>query len=188
MGVAETMTADYEQKYWVGRGSMEPKHALQVVSWAEFFHPETVLDYGCGTGEYVHCWRDLGIGAVGFDISNHATEHAYGLAEGYCSVHPPRLDDRFELVTCYDVLEHLTEEEVDDVLNDIYLVASRDVLFSICMAGDPNFERDATHVLCRSKPWWMNKLSKYFSVFDAPPGFMFANQLIVGRVKNSGTG
>ncbi len=182
-GLVEKM-ADYEQAYWVGRGSMEPKHYLQVVSWSEFFRPDTVLDYGCGTGEYVHSWLDLGVEAYGYDVSKHAVSNSYGQAGGRCYNSLVELPlSRYDLVTCYDVLEHLTEAQVDETLRAIAGLATKDVLFSICMAGDANFERDSTHILCRSRNWWKAKLSEYFDVCDAPPGFLFAHQLIIGRAR-----
>ncbi len=161
---------------------MEAKHLMQVVSWAEFFEPKHVFDYGCGTGEYVHIWRDLGVVAFGFDISKHAVSNSYG---GYCFNEFPAESVRFDLVSCYDVLEHLTEEEVDQALANINQHASKWILFSICMAGDPNFALDKTHVLQRSRSWWKEKLSKYWDVFDAPENFSYSHQLLVCKVRGT---
>lgn len=177
------MSETYEEQYWKDRRSMESKHMLQVISWAEFFQPTSVFDFGCGTGEYLHVWEDLGVKIRGYDVSEYACKHAYGRARGSCF---PVLEapEKHDLVTCYDVMEHLTEAQVDEMLLRIKERASKWILFSICMAGDPNYMYDPTHVLQRSRKWWGEKLAKHFDVYDAPPGFLYAQQLLMCQVRD----
>jgi len=76
----------------------------------------TVLDYGCGKGEYIRdqTWDVPGVALVtGYDpaVSVWAT--------------PPQ--GTFDYVVTKDVLEHLTPEDIDWVLEEMFSLAQRKV-------------------------------------------------------------
>jgi SAM-dependent methyltransferase len=70
-----------------------------------------VLDVGCGSGRYLVPLVRNGFEAVGADISRHALESLGSqyvcLVADVCRL--PFSDSQFDAVTCYGVLEHLTQ-------------------------------------------------------------------------------
>jgi hypothetical protein len=89
------------------------------------------------------------------------------------------IEKGFDLTLCIDVLEHLKYEDLDKTLSAIRLCGDN-FLFSIPFEGDPNLEADQTHIIKEDKEWWINKLSQYFNIQDAPKEWLFSNQLIIG--------
>lgn len=70
-----------------------------------------ILDVGCGNGEFLRAAIEAGFGAEGYDISEAAVAHCRGL--GLKARHGDFLtldfERRFDLITLWDVLEHLTD-------------------------------------------------------------------------------
>ncbi len=82
--------------------------------------PESrVLDVGSGTGFYVQCWRDAGVGqVVGCDLTEAAVARLRGRFPGveFVRVNAAELAtafelDSFDVVSCMDVLFHITDDE-----------------------------------------------------------------------------
>ena len=95
--------------------------------------------------------------------------------------HIPFDDREFDLVIAYDVLEHLTFEQLELALKEISRVSNKYVLFSIPFLGDPNLERDPTHKIFRTKQWWISEIQRYFRIEETPSHFLFKHQLLVGE-------
>lgn len=171
---------EFDKEYWDKRNGIEQKHYHETLLWIDEFNPKNVLDYGCGRGERIHAFRYYGIPSYGFDISEYAIENACGLAKGFTSTDLP--ERTYDLVICYDVLEHLTPKEITDTLEKIRKYASNIVLFSICMEGDPNFNKDPTHKTKRSRSWWEWQIEKAgFKIEKIPNSFWFKDQLVLAK-------
>jgi SAM-dependent methyltransferase len=121
-------------------------HVHEIKSLIDKFECKSVLDYGCGNAlEYlsnkVHetLW---GVSAVWYD-PNHPTHN-----------HLP--DKRFDAVVCTDVMEHIPESAVKDVLFRIFKRAGKFVFFNIstrsAMKTLPNGEN--AHVTVKPGEWW----------------------------------
>src|SRR5206468_151765 len=83
-----------------------------------------LLDYGCGDGSCLALVQDLFPEAAGADLDAKQTaERARRLADlarlsliHTDELHHPRYEHPFGLVTCMEVLEHCTAEQVEEVL------------------------------------------------------------------------
>jgi 2-polyprenyl-3-methyl-5-hydroxy-6-metoxy-1,4-benzoquinol methylase len=93
------------------------------------------------------------------------------------------INKRYDLVICYDVLEHLSEEKLPVALNNL-LKLGRNFIFSIPFLGDPNLDLDSTHKIRRSRNWWLEQLTRSgFDIKETPHHFLFYNQLVIATVK-----
>ena len=113
-----------------------------VKAWKEMFGPEKVLDVGCGRGTFIGYFREAGIEAVGFDFSSFAVDHPYAKCEKtwirqWDAVETPwpYKNNSFDLVVALDLLEHIYEEDVDRVVDELYRVTGRYAFFQIATAG-----------------------------------------------------
>jgi len=125
------------------------------------FRPRTLLDVGCGKGELVFWLRRLGVEAFGVDISDYAISNArpqirpYLKREGITNL--PYGDNSFDLVTTFDVLEHIEEKNLDQALLECQRVSLGLVLHKI-FTGPTLFEvSDPSHVSVHPGEWWIKK-------------------------------
>ncbi len=173
---------EFEGDYWIDRGGMEPKHYIEAYVWCFTLRPGTVLDYGCGRGERVAAFRFLQMPAWGYDISKTAVGKAITAAKKYLSTE--MYYGEFDLVVCYDVLEHLEQEELSEVLENIYNLAKKDVIFSICLENDPNFDKDSSHKIKQDRDWWNERLEREgFKIKSVPDIFPFQFQMFLSEVE-----
>jgi 2-polyprenyl-3-methyl-5-hydroxy-6-metoxy-1,4-benzoquinol methylase len=115
----------YEQDYYKTRKYSHKKelverHVLEVLQWATKTLNEDLmdgkgkraLDVGCAYGYTSGILESLGYETMGFDVSRHGIKQAKSHSSGeflLCDVEAtlPFMDGAFDLVTCFDVLEHL---------------------------------------------------------------------------------
>lgn len=132
-----------------------------------FLNPKNVLDAGCGKGNLVLWLRRLGIEAYGVDISDWALKAAHASIKKYLSrgdiLNLPFENNNFELVTTFDLLEHISEEDLPHVIKECQRVAKKSVLHKIY--GTTRFERrfpvkDPTHITIKPHHWWQNSFAE----------------------------
>lgn len=106
------------------------------------FAPRTSLDVGCALGFLVEALRELGVEARGSDISADAISLAHPtvrlhLSQGDLSQGLPFEDGSFELISAFEILEHLAPERVPEALAELARVCRGHVLATIPSFG-PN--------------------------------------------------
>src|SRR5580698_1485502 len=108
------------------------------------FPVTTSLDVGCATGYLVEALRELGVDALGSDISQYAIDHATPGARDYLRVGNltdglPFDDGQFELVSTLEILEHIPPADIPQALKEI-----RRVCGGLVYATIPSFGRNAS--------------------------------------------
>jgi hypothetical protein len=114
--------------------------------------PTSVLDIGCGLGGYLDALGSMGAGrAVGVDgferpdgFLGPGPYHAHDLRQ------PLSLGERFDLVVCTEVIEHLPPEHEAILLDSINNHAQDVILFSAARPGQPG----SGHVNGQSTEHW----------------------------------
>jgi SAM-dependent methyltransferase len=114
-----------------------------TVLWRTFGGAGTVLDVGCATGFVVEALRELGLDAVGCDVSRYAVDHAAPGARGHVQVGDllaglPWPDASFDLVSVLETLEHLPPEQVPAALAELRRVCAGFVYATIPSFGANN--------------------------------------------------
>jgi hypothetical protein len=135
--------------------------------------PRTALDAGCAMGFLVESLRDRGVDAQGLDISEFALQRVRGDIRPYCrlaSVLDP-LPQRYDLIVCIEVLEHLSPREADRAVANL-CAHTDDVLFS----STPVDYREATHINVQPPEQWAELFARQglFRDLDYDPGYVTA--------------
>jgi 2-polyprenyl-3-methyl-5-hydroxy-6-metoxy-1,4-benzoquinol methylase len=121
-------------------------------------HPETVLDAGCAMGFLVECLRERGVEAWGIDISEYAISQVIPAIKPFCRVVDITLFMRpskpYDLVTCIEVLEHLTEGEGALAIANLCRCADT-ILFS----STPYDFTERTHQNVQMPEYWVDKFA-----------------------------
>jgi hypothetical protein len=134
---------------------------LHKESISQFLQREkctSILDYGCGKAvqyfkENIHNDYFFGIMPALYDP---AIEQYSVLPEG-----------KFDAVISTDVLEHIEEENLDQVIQEIYSKANKFVYLGICNSPALAILPDGRNAHVTQKPleWWKEKIQPHANVF-----------------------
>ncbi|BCJ90371.1 hypothetical protein IZ6_11060 [Terrihabitans soli] len=143
--------AQYAEIHRVRRYGDTGVHKLRVIQpWVKERKPASVLDYGAGQSRLIN----------EINCASLTVRDRYDPAIPAISAIPR---ERYDLVICTDVFEHLDTEEVPAVLSDIARLAN-DVIFCIdtrtANAILPNGEN--AHATVRPPDWWLTKIRGVF--------------------------
>lgn len=166
----------YTREYFDSRPNLDDDlnrgHFHEYAKWlARTFHFDTLADIGCGHGNMIINLHNLGKKVTGVDISPLILDVVNQKCPDIETVqdempHLPALGDRkFDVVVCYQVLEHLTEEDALAAIRRMYELCNRHVILSICTDLVKGAE-DSTHILLRPRQWWIEKLQHEFLIMD----------------------
>lgn len=139
------------------------------------FHPKTMLDAGCAMGVLVSEFIKLGVSAYGIDLSEYAVTHGDPLARGVCfqgsmaEPFPAQLPERFDLVTCMEVVEHMTPEEGRAAIANLCRVTD-----TVIFCSTPDDFADTTHINVQEREYWAACFAEngFFDDLEYRPLFM----------------
>jgi len=118
-------------------------------------NPTSVIDVGCAIGDIVKGFLDLGIEAYGIEGSKECIPYMQVSEEHYAVEDlrkPIHINKRFDLVTCFEVAEHV-EEEFSDILVDNLCNFSDKILMTFAEPGNQGH----SHVNCQFLGYWWDK-------------------------------
>ena len=111
----------------------------------------TAVDYGCGKAR---AWKNYDLKR----LWNLQEVQLYDPGVEQFAKRPTACD----LVICTDVMEHVPEDVVDEVLQDVCSLANKAVFFNISTqpASKKLVDGSNAHATVRPRRWWQEKLSK----------------------------
>lgn len=138
-------------------------------TWLRFFagaaerivadiQPRRVLDAGCAIGLLVETLRARGVDASGIDLSSFAIESVPAPLRPHCRVGSiaEAFAERFDLIVCIEVLEHMPSAEADMAIANI-AQHTDDVLFS----STPFDYKEPTHINVRMPEDWAEAFARH---------------------------
>ncbi len=142
-----------------GRSILRQLRALR--SFSEMIGAKSALDYGCGRGEQ-YTWTDVKVGRKNVGtVREYLGLSSVALYDPAVPQHAKKPDRRFDLVLCTDVLEHVHENDIAYILQDIASLATKGIYLSIAnyKAGTilPNGEN--AHITIKPLKWWRGQVS-----------------------------
>ena len=139
-----------------------------------------IMDYGCALGFLMEGMEHLGYRNVyGYDISSWARKQAN---RNGLNVYEEVSKSNFDIMFCLDVLEHMTESQIDEMFS----FYNANVLIARIPCSTNNGKSfhldvsnaDKTHITCMEKQNWINLLSRYgynvflplhlYTIYDSP--------------------
>jgi len=123
------------------------------------------LDVGCGAGFVVSLLGSptFGFEAYGVDVSHEGVDRARkitpaGRVEVMQPGHVPHIDGTFDLVTCFDVLEHLDEPDIFQLRDELRrMLKPGGLLFcSASCRASASFDHNGEnlHRTVQTPAWW----------------------------------
>jgi SAM-dependent methyltransferase len=127
-----------------------------------FLSPRKVLDVGCGTGRMIYLLRQLGVDARGIDISHYAISRAGVETQPFIShgdiTKLPFPDKSFDLVTTFDVLEHIPTDKLEKAISECNRVSRTYIMHKLYAIENTWIRKlhgsDLSHVSVYGCDWW----------------------------------
>jgi hypothetical protein len=162
------------------------KTAKDLINTFNLTPSDTLLDYGCAVGFLMMGYKKLDLTNVyGFDISEWALNESK--KKDLITTNDLNIvnDKEYKLTTVLDVFEHMFDEDIDIILDKV----STELLvvrIPVKLNGENDFHlevsrKDLSHVNCKTKEEWINKIEKYNfkyeteikteSIYDSPGVF-----------------
>jgi SAM-dependent methyltransferase len=191
---SSTGASDYSAAYYFD-GHLGPPYTYDEPHWKSFFgsvadaviatfRPTTTYDAGCAIGLFVRALVERGVDAYGGDISDFAVTNAPdGLRERLevrDLTHP--LDRRFDLISCIEVLEHMSP--ADTQLAIANLCAATD---TILLSSTPEDFTEPTHINVRTPASWAQDFARhgFFRRTDVDASFLSPWAVVFSRQEAS---
>ncbi len=143
----------YDTAFFAGRrDTVMPSASVIAALLDGMLHPTSVLDVGCGQGEFLEA---LGVSdSVGVDVfPNEDTLYASFVQHDLTE--PLDLERKFDVVLCLEVGEHLHEEAAGTLVDTIARHGDS-VVFSAAVPGQTGYG----HVNCQPHEYWHDKFGK----------------------------
>lgn len=151
---------------WMKNAQMHYEHLHRYAFAAQFVEGKNVLDLACGEGYGSNILAEKAKSVVAIDVSKEAIHHAAGsylrsnlqFINGSIVSIPIGEEKRFDVIVCFEAIEHLKEHE--ELLREVKRLLNEDGLF---IASTPNkaLYSDATG---QQNPFHEKEL--YFDDFD----------------------
>jgi len=150
-----TENSIFTQEEEMSMCSIFPKEILDLT--IELYHPRSVLDVGCGTGISLDYFKSKGISVRGLEGSPLAISKArHAPFIGQHDLHEPlNLGERFELVWCFEVAEHIHPRYVSALLATLTNHADR-ILLSAARPGQGGLG----HLNEQPPEYWIDLMNK----------------------------
>ena len=134
------------------KSGMDLPRALRSV--CSKFRVQTFLDYGCGKNGLISLLE----GCNDFSSINFRS-YDPAVAE-----YADRPTGHFDVVTCIDVLEHISRGEISQVLHEISDLTSGFFFFAIDLVPAKKYLDDCrnAHIMLAPSDWWCQQISSQF--------------------------
>lgn len=144
----------HEQDSNIFAGYSLAAHMPEIANFIKLTNIKTVLDYGCGK-------------ALGWRRGNY--HHMLGLDKRNIYLYDPCVKEfniaphSADLVVCIDVMEHIPESSVDDVLKEIFSISKKAVYFSISHRPANKLLPNGVnaHLTVKPEEWWADKIKQH---------------------------
>jgi ubiquinone/menaquinone biosynthesis C-methylase UbiE len=160
----------YNAEYYSERTRKGKKHMMKYMKFlrkGSSSSPLKMLDVGCGEGYYVRDAIEEGINAYGIDISTHALENALAEVKDRITfgsiTEIPFSDEEFDVMTAFDVIEHIHPKDTLNAITEIRRVLKPDgiVIITTPSSNFGDWVSDLTHINVRPPKFWKLLLEEY---------------------------
>lgn len=125
-------------------------------------HGQSVIDYGCGTGRAVEKFTRAGFITLGIDHAGNCLDpDVLGRFMRACLWDLPAISSDWAF--CTDVMEHIPEEKVDEVLTRMRANTGCGAFLQIAFNPDgfgPMLIGEPLHLTLKPANWWTEKLTE----------------------------
>ena len=131
-------------------------------------NPKSLLDIGCGKGEFCkYIYDNICQEVYGLDFAFEPTLKGPNWINNFAHEIPLQ-DKSVDVVTSFDTFEHIPEQDIDKTFNEIKRVVKKCCVFNISSypASKTGLDGDDLHPTLKSQLWWILKIKDIFETDD----------------------
>ena len=186
-------TEDYYQEHkehsldYLGHGYWQEQYAKMVaVGLTKGF----VFDGGCACGSILKSFKDLGHQVLGMDLNNYMInlgKKEFGFLDhelvNGSMANTDLPDEAVDLLHTAQVLEHIPEEYIDDILDEFVRITKKGGRLFICLDAIKEGQTkemylgDPTHVNIQPTLYWTKKFQQRGLLFDTEAYNLYVNSV-----------
>ena len=148
-------------------------HAKKFLNFLSSLNVLSVLDVGTGRGEFCD-WALTNLCDTVYGLDFAITPNKEYINKNIkfitSSAHNiPLKDNSIDMVTSFDVLEHILPEEIEQTIYEMSRVAKKFLFHKICYnKGSKSFKRDVgeLHLIQEDKQYWVNIFKRNINIKD----------------------
>lgn len=149
------------------RGYGRGNHGKPMIEYIKSLKPDSIVDVGCGFGNFCHMATEFIPNVYGVDIASVKTgnvienEKITFIDSDALSLDLP--DKSVDYVVSFDCLEHCLEEDIDGIIKNFARIAKKGFVFSIAyrQAGERSNHDEYLHMTVKPESWWLEIIEKY---------------------------
>ena len=165
----DTERAKYET-VWSNRKYREQADGIPVVRRAfvqmSCQPGETLIDWGCGSGQCASAFQKMGLQVTGFDIAHNCLDKGIDIPLVVGTLWEPPMELESDFGFCTDVLEHLPPDYVEQSIEAISMRTLRACYFQVDTVPDSSGPKmsppQRLHLCVRDPDWWLEKLMPHW--------------------------
>ena len=120
------------------------------------FKPQSIVDFGCGTGDILKPFEAKGLDVLGLDGSQANQRHCQLSPENF-SLRDLRdkiqLDQKYSLCICVEVAEHIEEKYSNTLIANLAAASDR-IIFTAALPGQ---DEGIDHCNLKPHQWWIDR-------------------------------
>lgn len=154
------MTVDemYKASFFAKRDKLSWRVPLVCGAVCEVLDPTSLIDVGCGIGDYVSGFLMHGVNACGVEGSKNCIPYLAAPEDKIFIRDLREIIDvgYYDVALCLEVLEHIEEEFADTIVYNLNCMSDR-----VLVSAAPPGQKGHYHVNCQEKQYWIEKFAKY---------------------------
>ena len=149
-------------------------------SLANFFKYNSVVDLGCGMGDYIKKFLSAGIDCKGYDGNPNTSQ----LTNGQCDTLDLSIDiniPKYDWVFSLEVGEHIPAQFEDIFINNLHKSNKKGMVISWAIEGQAGIG----HVNCHNNDYIIKKIEKLGYIYNPALSQIFRNKATFPYFKNT---
>ena len=139
--------------YWIGEVSewhvTDHNLARAMNAFLRNENASSVVDFGCGEGDYVRCFLEHGFDCVGYDGNPDTPTLTKGVGQVLDLSEPFDLERTFDWVVCLEVGEHIPHQYEKTFIENLMRHTKKGIILSWALKNQPG----AGHFNCQNNDY-----------------------------------
>lgn len=147
----------YKASFFKNRDKLSWRVPYVCDAIVKVFHPNSIIDIGCGIGDYVEGFEERGIPSFGLEGNKNVLPYLVIPEDSVFirDLRKPVYLSHFDLVVCFEVLEHIEPEYADILVSNLTSLSDR-----ILVSAAPPGQGGHYHVNCQLSEYWEDAFTR----------------------------